>query len=70
MQVSDPRRGDIWLVQLDPTRGMEIRKTRPAVVVTADVYAAMPLRIIVPITSWQPRFASWPYMIPLPQPTA
>lgn len=67
MPANDPRRGDIWLVQLDPTRGMEIRKTRPALVVSADVYTAMPLRIIVPITSWQPRFASWPYMIPIPQ---
>lgn len=67
MPANDPRRGEIWLVQLDPTRGMEIRKTRPAVVVSANVYAAMPLRIIVPITSWQPRFASWPYMIPIPQ---
>ena len=30
------RRGDIWWVDLDPTRGSEIRKTRPAVVMTAD----------------------------------
>ena len=67
MPANDPRRGEVWLVQLDPTRGMEIRKTRPAVIVSSDVYAAMPLRIVVPITTWQPRFASWPYMIPIPQ---
>lgn len=30
------RRGDVWWVDLDPTRGSEIRKTRPAVVLTAD----------------------------------
>lgn len=30
------RRGDVWWVNLDPTRGGEIRKTRPAVVLTAD----------------------------------
>jgi hypothetical protein len=24
-----PQRGDVWLVQLNPTRGSEIRKTRP-----------------------------------------
>ena len=37
--ASDPLRilrGDVWWVDLDPTRGSEIRKTRPAVVVTAD----------------------------------
>jgi len=29
-------RGSVWWVELDPTRGSEIRKTRPAVVLTAD----------------------------------
>ena len=29
-------RGDIFLVELDPTRGQEIRKTRPCVVVSPD----------------------------------
>ncbi|MGI8840874.1 MAG: type II toxin-antitoxin system PemK/MazF family toxin [Caulobacteraceae bacterium] len=28
------RRGDVWLVALDPTVGSEIRKTRPCVVVS------------------------------------
>ena len=31
-----PRRGDVWLVALDPTVGHEIQKTRPAVVVTMN----------------------------------
>ena len=65
--MSDPQRGEVWLVELDPTRGMEIQKTRPAIVISSDVYARLPLRIVVPITTWQPRFAAWPYMIPLPQ---
>ncbi|MFZ5426775.1 MAG: type II toxin-antitoxin system PemK/MazF family toxin [Thermodesulfobacteriota bacterium] len=30
------RRGEIWWVEFDPTRGSEIRKRRPAVIVTAD----------------------------------
>ncbi len=30
------RRGDVWWVDLDPTRGSEIRKSRPAVVLSAD----------------------------------
>lgn len=29
-------RGDVYLVELDPTRGSEIRKTRPCVVVSPD----------------------------------
>ena len=30
------RRGDVWWVDLDPTRRSEIRKARPAVVLTGD----------------------------------
>ena len=31
------RRGEIWLVALDPTVGSEIQKTRPCLVVSPDV---------------------------------
>ena len=31
-----PARGDVYLVQLDPTRGREIRKTRPCLIVSPD----------------------------------
>ncbi|WP_049902673.1 type II toxin-antitoxin system PemK/MazF family toxin [Halococcus agarilyticus] len=34
---ADVRRGDIVIVELDPTRGHEMRKTRPGVVVQNDV---------------------------------
>jgi mRNA interferase MazF len=34
--VSRPRRFEVWLVSLDPTKGSEIRKTRPCVVVSPD----------------------------------
>jgi mRNA interferase MazF len=30
------RRGDVLLIELDPTRGSEIRKTRPCVIVSPD----------------------------------
>ena len=36
MGVSDPRRGDVYLVSLDPTRGQEIQKTRPCLIVSPD----------------------------------
>ena len=36
MGVGLPRRGDVYLVSLDATRGSEIRKTRPCVVVSPD----------------------------------
>jgi hypothetical protein len=31
-----PRRGDVYWVSLDPARGTEIKKTRPAVIVSND----------------------------------
>jgi mRNA interferase MazF len=32
-----PRRGEIHLVEFDPVRGHEIRKTRPAMVIQNDI---------------------------------
>ena len=49
---ASPRRGDIFWVRLDPTRGTEIRKTRPAVVISNDSCNKYSARVIViPITS-------------------
>jgi len=56
-----PERGDIWLVDLNPTRGAEISKCRTAVVVSCDGLARLPLHIIVPVTAWQPGFAAFPW---------
>ncbi|MGH6900760.1 MAG: type II toxin-antitoxin system PemK/MazF family toxin [Geminicoccaceae bacterium] len=34
--VTWPRRFEVWLVSLDPTRGSEIRKSRPCMIVSPD----------------------------------
>ena len=57
------KRGEIWLVNLDPTIGSEIRKTRPAVIVSSDLIGILPLKIIVPLTEWQERYATAPWMV-------
>ncbi len=41
------KRGEIWLVQLDPTRGQEIQKTRPAVIISSEILSSIPMRIII-----------------------
>jgi len=46
----NPKRGEIWWVNLDPTRGREIKKHRPCVVIYAD---------------WINRNRSTPVVIPL-----
>ena len=62
---SEPRRGEIWMVELDPARGSEIKKTRPSVVVSSDALNRLPLRLIVPITSYQEKYAKRIWAVPL-----
>ncbi len=46
------RRGDVFLISLDPTRGEEIRKTRPCVVVSPDeLNAYLHTYIVAPLTT-------------------
>jgi len=65
----NPKRSEIWLVDLDPTQGQELQKTRPVVVISSDLFAAIPIRIVIPITSWQQKFTSRPFMVQV-SPTA
>lgn len=47
-----PRRGEVFWVALDPTVGREIRKTRPALVVSPDeMNQALGTVVLAPITS-------------------
>lgn len=55
--------GEIWLVNLDPTLGDEIRKMRPAVVVNRDALGILALRVVVPITGWQDRFQACDWLV-------
>lgn len=46
------KRGDIWLVNLDPTIGSEIQKTRPCVVVSpAELHDHLRTVMVAPMTS-------------------
>jgi mRNA interferase MazF len=57
------RRGEVWLINLDPTIGAEIKKTRPAVIVNDDAIGILPLKIVVPITEWKDRYSVAPWMV-------
>jgi len=46
------RRGDIYLVSLDPTQGREQKRLRPVLVVTPDTFNQLTrLPVVLPITS-------------------
>ena len=49
--MSFPHRGELYWVNLDPTIGSEIRKTRPCVVISPDTAnEAGPLVIVAPVS--------------------
>lgn len=54
---SNPCRGEVWDVDFSPTVGAEIRKTRPAVVMSIDSIGSLPIKLVAPITSWQVKFS-------------
>jgi mRNA interferase MazF len=60
--VTAPRRGEVFLVALDPTRGREIRKTRPCAIVSPDeLNHHLQTVIVAPMTT-----AGHPYPFRIP----
>lgn len=57
------KQGEIWLVNLDPTIGAEIRKTRPCVIVSDNAIGALPLKVIAPLTDLKERYRKVPWMV-------
>src|SRR5262249_28017802 len=52
-----PKRGEVWLVNFDPTIGAEIKKTRPAIVISSDAVGSFPIKLIAPVTDWKAHYA-------------
>lgn len=62
MAIARVARGDVFLVALNPTRGSEIRKTRPCVVVSPDeLNAHLQTYIVAPLTTGSFRY---PFRVP------
>ena len=59
------RQRETWVVNLDPTIGTEIKRTRPCVIVNDDTVGVLPLKIIVPITDYKDKFKDVPWMVTL-----
>jgi mRNA interferase MazF len=52
-----PQRGEVWMVNFDPTIGTEIRKIRPAVVISSNTIGVLPIKLVAPITDWKDWYA-------------
>jgi len=56
-----PKRGDVWLVNLDPVIGREIAKTRPGVVISPDeLNTHLGTVLVAPLTS---TIKPWPFRV-------
>lgn len=67
-RLTYPRRGEVWLVNFDPTIGAEIKKTRPAIILQNDIgnrYSS--LTIVAAISSGRGR-AVYPTTVPIQAP--
>jgi len=52
--VSYPRRDEVWLIALDPSRGSEIRKTRPCLIISPDeMNEPLQTVVVAPMTTTQ-----------------
>lgn len=58
-----PKKAEIWLVNLEPTLGVEIKKIRPVVVINSDAIGKLPLKLIAPITDWKNYYSQNPWHV-------
>jgi mRNA interferase MazF len=62
---SNYRLGSIWLVNFDPSIGTEIRKTRPAMIISGTVFNQRRKVTVLPITSSYPDARLLPVVVPI-----
>jgi mRNA interferase MazF len=63
MPMHNPRRGEIWRVNLDPTVGSELRKIRPCIVMSSDQVGRLPVKIVVPLTDYKPHYQAFVWLV-------
>jgi mRNA interferase MazF len=56
---------EIWLINLEPTVGAEIKKTRPCVILNDDSIGILPLKVVAPITDFKEQYEDVPWMVKL-----
>jgi mRNA interferase MazF len=51
--IAKPRRGEVWLIDLNPARGHEQAGKRPALVISVDLFNSGPagLVVVLPVTT-------------------
>ncbi|WP_223157448.1 type II toxin-antitoxin system PemK/MazF family toxin [Sulfurovum sp. bin170] len=57
------KQSEIWLVNLNPTIGTEINKTRPCLVIGDDTIGKLKSKTVLPITGWSETYSFVPWMV-------
>lgn len=52
-------------MNLSPTIGAEITKTRPCIIISSNEIGILPLKVIAPITDYKTHYDSVPWMVSL-----
>lgn len=53
-----PLHGEVWRVEFNPVKGDEIKKLRPAIVISTDSFNPLKTKLVVPLTTWQEKFSN------------
>ena len=61
----NPKRGEIWRVELEPVRGSEQGKTRPIVVLSEPPIGRDTIRLCAPVMQWKPEHPRYFWCIAL-----
>jgi mRNA interferase MazF len=61
--VTAPQFAEVWDVRLDPTRGDEMKKCRPCLVITPPGIGRLKLSTIVPFTEWDASYKRVEWLI-------
>lgn len=56
MANDSPTRGDVWLVRLPRAVEADLQRDHPVVVISSPALEVVPVRIIVPLTTWRDEY--------------
>ena len=57
------KKGEVWLVNFNPTSGQEISKLRPAIIVSSNDLGKLSLKVVIPITNGFRLIEDWQVML-------
>ena len=57
------KQGEIWHINLDPTIGSEMKKSRPCIILNNDMVGKLALKVIAPLTDFKEHYALVPWMV-------